>query len=112
MAVTYTTIQGDRWDVISFRLFGSEFYTNDLFEANTDYADVAIFSAGIVLNVPDVVVEQAQLIAPWLRQTVNDDESDSELIPSINIEFNTLFSYRWIDNWTAKIRESCRLGVK
>lgn len=112
MAVTYTTMQGDRWDVISFRLFNSELYTDELFKANTHYADVAVFGAGVVLNVPEVSIEQAELIAPWLRQSVDDEENDSTLIPKINIEFNTLFSYRWIDNWTARIRKCCKLGVE
>ncbi len=103
-------MQGDRWDVISFRLFNSEMYTDALFKANTQYADVAIFGAGVLLNVPDIVVQETQLVAPWLRVSVEDTVED-ELIPNINIEFNNLISYRWIDRYTARIRECCKLGV-
>lgn len=63
---TYTTKQGDMWDSISYNLYGSESYTDALINANTDYCDVYIFSAGIVLNVPEVEERvSADNLPPW-----------------------------------------------
>ena len=38
MANTYTTQQGDAWDVIAFRVYGSEQYTGFLMQANFELA--------------------------------------------------------------------------
>ncbi len=52
--MTYTTIQGDTFDGIAFKLYGEEKYMKELIEANLDYADVLLFSANIELTVPQV----------------------------------------------------------
>ena len=31
---TYTTVQGDTWDLISFALYGTEKYVGELMESN------------------------------------------------------------------------------
>lgn len=49
---TYTTQQGDTWDLISYRACGSEFYTDDLFKVNLQYSDIAVFSAGVCFKYP------------------------------------------------------------
>lgn len=64
---TYTTIQGDTWDLIAFRLFGSEKYMRYLIEANWDYADVLVFSSGTVITVPELP-EEIDETAPFWRQ--------------------------------------------
>jgi len=51
---SYTTIQGDTWDGIAFRLWGREHLMSALMQANPDHADVLMFPAGVVLNVPEV----------------------------------------------------------
>ena len=51
---TYTTIQGDVWDLIAWKLYGDEKYMKNLIEANWDYIDTVVFSSGTVLNVPDI----------------------------------------------------------
>ncbi|MDE7064035.1 MAG: tail protein X [Desulfovibrionaceae bacterium] len=66
----YTTIQGDTWDGIAFRLWGREHLMSALLRANPDHADVLIFPAGIILTVPDVNPEATQPITelpPWIR---------------------------------------------
>ena len=55
---TYTTIQGDTWDGMAYKLFGNEKYMKDLIEANWRYADVMLFSAGVSLTVPDISVDE------------------------------------------------------
>ena len=50
---TYTTVQGDMWDSIAYKLAGTEDVTAQLIESNLDKSDIYIFSAGVELNVPD-----------------------------------------------------------
>jgi len=68
MASTYTTIQGDAWDMIAFRLFGDEKYMKNLIEANWEFADILVFSSGAVLTVPDIP-EEADESGPFWRTT-------------------------------------------
>jgi len=66
MADSYTTIQGDTWDLIAYNLWGNSSYTGDLMSANLGYSDVAIFSAGVVLSVPDITIDtSATNLPPW-----------------------------------------------
>ncbi len=51
---TYTTIQGDMWDSISLKIYGNERYIDKLMEANFKYRQEAVFSAGVVLNIPEI----------------------------------------------------------
>ena len=49
----YRTIQGDMWDGIAFKVYGSEAYMNVLLEANQEYAHYVILSANLILKCPD-----------------------------------------------------------
>ena len=51
---TYTTIQGDMWDSISLKIYGDEKYIDKLIEANFKYREEAVFSSGIILNIPEI----------------------------------------------------------
>ncbi|KAA8750092.1 tail protein X [Paenibacillus sp. UASWS1643] len=62
---TYTTIQGDMWDQIAYKLTGSIAGTTALLQSNPDYIEYVIFPAGIVLQVPDFEVEVASDLPPW-----------------------------------------------
>ncbi len=63
----YTTKSGDMWDKISCDVYGSVEYTDKLILANPEYVDIYIFSAGIVLNIPDLDDSNvtASELAPW-----------------------------------------------
>lgn len=63
---TYTTIQGDKWDSIAYKLYGDTKFTDVLISANFRYRMIYIFSAGIVLNVPEVE-ERVSIddLPPW-----------------------------------------------
>lgn len=63
----YITIQGDMWDSIAKRLYGTEAALNKLLEANQQYADIVVFPAGIVLAVPGYVAPNASTLPPWRR---------------------------------------------
>lgn len=64
---TYTTVQGDTFDYIAYKVLGSEKYTSALLKANTDKADILVFSAGIALNIPEIEKEStaAEGLPPW-----------------------------------------------
>ena len=72
MAGTYKTIQGDTWDLIAYKLFGSEKYMKNLIEANWPLLDVLIFPSGIELTVSDLPEEQDDDLPFWR----NDGEVD------------------------------------
>jgi len=51
---TYTTIQGDTWDIISKQVYGNELFMDVLIKANINHRKTVIFSAGVVLEVPEI----------------------------------------------------------
>lgn len=61
---SYTTISGDTWDMIAFKAYGNEMYTDDLMNANTDYLETSVFTGGVKLTIP-VIEEQEKIIPPW-----------------------------------------------
>lgn len=63
----YTTVLGDTWDMVSFKIWGNEKYAKELVEANLNYVEIVIFSAGTVLNVPDIAIntEDYSSLPPW-----------------------------------------------
>ncbi len=67
MTNTYTTTQGDMWDLIAKRLYNDEASLNVLLEANRQYADIVVFPAGIVLDVPEYTVPVTSMLPPWRR---------------------------------------------
>lgn len=63
---TYRTIQGDTLDMIAYRIWGLESMARDLADANPEWADTMVFSAGIELVVPDVTVSpKTTNLPPW-----------------------------------------------
>lgn len=70
----YTTIQGDTWDLIAYKLWQSEYLFPLLMEANPKHIDTVIFPGGVVLNVPDFdEIEEPDDIEiterpPWLEE--------------------------------------------
>ena len=67
MTNTYTTTQGDMWDLIAKRLYNDEASLNVLLKANQQYADIVIFPAGIVLAVPEYIAPVTSILPPWRR---------------------------------------------
>ncbi len=60
----YTTIQGDMWDGISYKVYGSDKYSKELIEANSKYCNIIKFSPGINLICPDII-ESSDSLPPW-----------------------------------------------
>lgn len=65
----YKTQQGDTWDVIAKRLYGTEECMRELLEANPQYRKVVIFPAGIELINPTVEepINAISALPPWKR---------------------------------------------
>lgn len=65
---TYTTRQGDTWDMISYRLTGSPEQVIPLMHANSKYTETFIFPAGVVLDVPELnSIIDYDTLPPWKR---------------------------------------------
>ena len=65
---TYTTSQGDMWDMIAHKTLGSISLTGKLMMANRRYLSFYTFPAGIVLTLPEVKNESSiEGLPPWKR---------------------------------------------
>lgn len=67
MNKTYTTVSGDLWDSIAYKVLGDEKYTDKFIKANLQYRHTVIFAAGVVLNIPDTETEYSAQLPPWKR---------------------------------------------
>ena len=63
------TIQGDTWDILSLRAYGSTAFMDKLIQANPDKRMLTIFPAGVEIAVPKVDTTQtAAWLPPWKRR--------------------------------------------
>ena len=67
MPRTYTTISGDVWDMIAKEQLGGERYTSLLMQANPEYLNTVVFSAGVSLVLPEVTTPIPESLPPWRR---------------------------------------------
>lgn len=67
MTDIYTSIQGDTWDMIAYKVYGKESAMAQLIEANSDLANIAVFSAGVQVTCPTIAPEAAHILPPWRR---------------------------------------------
>lgn len=67
MNKTYTTIQGDMWDGIAKKLYGTESAMNVLLRANQQYSSTIVFNSGVELAVPEYIAPKTELLPPWRR---------------------------------------------
>jgi len=66
---TYSTIQGDSFDGISKKIYQDEAFAGDIIQANPDYANTVIFSAGVILIIPPKPAPSgADNLPPWRRR--------------------------------------------
>lgn len=67
--MTYTTNQGDMWDLIAHKVYGNTAHVVKLLDANPVYNKVFIFSAGVVLQVPELDESDidTSYLPPWRR---------------------------------------------
>ena len=61
----YQTSQGDMWDTISLRVYGTEKLIHLLIEANHEYRNTAVFSANCELQIPYAPRGERVSFPPW-----------------------------------------------
>lgn len=66
---TYQTVQGDMWDSIAKRAYGTETAMDQLMRANPDLLQVAVFGAGEIILLPQISAQEAASTAvpPWRK---------------------------------------------
>ena len=62
---SYTTVQGDTWDMIAKKVYGNEKYTTNLMEANRLLIEYMIFPGGVTLAIPDPPEETDDDLPIW-----------------------------------------------
>lgn len=78
---TYTTVLGDTWDQIALRELGSEWLFPLLLKENQAHRLTVRFSAGVVLNIPDIPDVTVYDTGPdWLTPINEEDENNQEII--------------------------------
>ena len=64
---TYTTIQGDMWDLIAYKVYKNEAYISKLLEANEDKKEIVVFPSGVEIVCPEADAETSSILPPWRR---------------------------------------------
>ncbi len=64
---TYITVQGDTWDLISYKVYGTSRHIGLLMENNYDLLDTFIFGAGIEIMVPELTEDQTDDLPEWRK---------------------------------------------
>lgn len=67
MSKSYTTVAGDTWDMVSYKMFGNEMHKNAILEENMSYRETVIFPAGVTLTIPDIEPKLSEELPPWKR---------------------------------------------
>lgn len=67
MSKIYTTVSGDTWDLISYKVFGTETYMDKIIKLNIDYINTVVFKAGIAINLPDKLSTADDKLPPWKK---------------------------------------------
>lgn len=68
--MTYTTVQGDMWDTIAYKVYGNEQSLILLMRANPVHLRTVVFDAGVRLTVPVLPPDATTGLPPWKRGTL------------------------------------------
>ena len=67
----YKTVSGDTWDLISYKLYGSEKYFHQLMRVNLNLLSIAVFDSNVPIIVPEIDVSNNNVdkskLPPWKR---------------------------------------------
>lgn len=63
----YKTKQGECWDEIAKKVYGSEKYIGYLMQNNLPLLDITVFSAGTEVKIPELPADETN-IPLWRRQ--------------------------------------------
>lgn len=65
MGKTYTTVQGDTWDLVSLAAYGNEKYVDILMQRNFPLLDYSVFPSGVVIAIPDLPERDENEYPDW-----------------------------------------------
>lgn len=63
----YTTIAGDTWDGIAYKVYGDEQQMGALLAANMAHRGTVRFTAGVELICPDITITRDSTLPPWVE---------------------------------------------
>ena len=61
------TVQGQAWDQVALKRYGSEKQMGALLPANVDESDVLLFKGGTALEIPEIQPLRVKSVPPWER---------------------------------------------
>ena len=61
------TVQGQAWDQVALKRYGSEKQMGSLLPANVDEIDALLFEGGIALEIPAIEPLRVKSVPPWGR---------------------------------------------
>ena len=64
-ATTYITVYGDTFDLISYKVFGTEAYRSNFVDVNPGYSSAYVFESGVVLSIPIITKRQTMNRSLW-----------------------------------------------
>lgn len=67
MAGTYKSIQGDTWDMIAKKVYGTERHMDFLMEHNFPLLDYFVFPTGIIISIPELPEEETVELPAWRK---------------------------------------------
>ncbi len=67
MEKKYKTLQGDTWDLIAKKIYGSEKHLDHLMKHNFSLLDYFIFPGGIEVYTPELPQKEAEGIPEWRK---------------------------------------------
>lgn len=50
--ITYQTVEGDRWDLVAWKMYGDPFAYEGLLKANVPVSAAPVLAGGITLTIP------------------------------------------------------------
>lgn len=65
--MTYTTVAGDTWDQIAYKVYGDEARAGELMEANPGLLDYFVFPSGVKVAAPETVTDAGVPLPPWME---------------------------------------------
>lgn len=61
----YKTVQEDPWDLISFKEYGNEYFSDQLMVANPVFNQIVNFDRGKVVQLPQVIAPVSVSVVVW-----------------------------------------------
>ena len=69
MPAVYRTIQGDTWDMIAKKVYGSEKYMDYLMANNFPLLDEFVFSAGTEVRILELPESESSDLPAWRKRS-------------------------------------------